>query len=137
MIGCEVDIESRVECLDRMGTLRRCNEEHSSAPALAMYMDGKPVKICPSAIQEQQTMWASIVERAVRICIVGARVHQPDLHIWGPLARTQAQIFYFGRAEDESGFKEWAASASKKNAYFHKMDFLDAIQTIANKCSEN
>ncbi|OFW09455.1 MAG: hypothetical protein A3G20_06990 [Acidobacteria bacterium RIFCSPLOWO2_12_FULL_59_11] len=76
------DIQAPIRPLTREETIRKCVTEDSVAPAIAMYAEGKPVKISPDYVEEQQRMWGQAIAAATRIAIAGARIHPPDAHIW-------------------------------------------------------
>ena len=66
--------------------------EDSVAPAIAMYAEGKAVKISPDYVERQQVLWKAAVESASRIFVAGVRVHNADVHVWGELARARAPV---------------------------------------------
>lgn len=61
-------------------------------PAMAVYMEGKPIHSCPSVIKELQSKWANAVVSAETVGLVGVRPNPQDPHIWEPLANTRARI---------------------------------------------
>lgn len=127
------DIQAPIRPLTREETLSKCVSEDSVAPAIAMYAEGKPVKISPDYIEEQQRMWAQAVTAASRVCIAGARIHPPDSHIWTPLSTTKADVFYFGLAGDHESFGTWKETSKKRNAYFVEANFSVAVPEISRR----
>ncbi len=129
--GGRGDIGAPVWPLTREETIRKCNTEDSLAPAIAMYAEGKPVRVCPDYVQKQQRMWAQAVATATKICIAGARIHPPDTHIWEPISATKADVFYFGLRSDRKSFDEWKETSGKKNACFIESDFSAALPELS------
>lgn len=127
------DIKAPIKPLNQEETLHRCRVEDSVAPALAMYAEGKAVKICPDYVERQQELWKAAVRSASRIFVVGVRVHNADVHVWGELARTQVPVTYFGREWDKEPYEQWAADNRKQNAYFIKASFKECIAFIGRQ----
>lgn len=127
------DIQAPIRPLPQEETIYRCTHEDSVAPAIAMYAEGKPVKISPDYIENQQAKWIESLKSAKNVFIVGVRVHPIDQHIWGELAKTEANVIYFGFLADRSSFSEWKASSSKKNSFFIEADFRNSIDIIKTR----
>ncbi len=127
------DIQAPIRPLSRDETITKCVTEDSVAPAIAMYAEGKPVKISPDYVEEQQRMWSQAVTAASRVCVAGARIHPPDLHIWTPLSMTKAEVFYFGLTGDRESFGTWKEASKKRNAYFVEADFSAAVSEISRR----
>lgn len=127
------DIQAPIRPLSQADTLEKCVTEDSVAPAIAMYAEGKPVKISPDYVEAQQKMWADSVGRASKVCIVGTRIHLPDTHIWEPLTACSADTFYFGLESDREDFERWKEGSKKKNSYFVQAVFSSAVQMISRR----
>lgn len=76
-------------------------------PAMAVYMEGKPLHSCPSAIRQLQSLWSEAVLAAEAVGLIGVRPNPSDDHIWEPLAKTKARIDVIGNADD---YRNWAGS---------------------------
>lgn len=76
-------------------------------PAMALYMKAKPVQIGKSIIQRLQENWSQVVQNTKRILIIGVKPYTEDLHIWKPLAKSQAEIAYVG---SKASFTEWKST---------------------------
>lgn len=131
--GGRADIQAPIRPLTRAETIRKCVTEDSAAPAIAMYAEGKPVRISPDYVEEQQRMWASAVAAAAKICIGGARIHPPDAHIWAPISTAKGDVFYFGLRGDRESFDAWKEASKKRNAYFVEADFAAAVSEISRR----
>lgn len=129
--NCGTDIQAEIRPISREETLRKCITEDSVAPSIAMYAEGKPVKVSPDYVERQKRMWSQAVSQSSKICIAGARVHVPDTHIWGPLSTTKADVFYYGRQADYEAFGQWKEATKKANAHFIEADFSAAIPQIS------
>jgi hypothetical protein len=127
------DIQAPIQPLSQQDTISKCVTEDSVAPAIAMYAEGKPVKISPDYVEQQQQMWANAVGEASRICIAGARIHSPDSHIWTPLSNAKGDLFYFGLGADGELFDAWKETSKKRNAYFVEADFVAAVPAISKR----
>ena len=73
-------------------------------PAMALYMNAKPIQIGQDVIHALQQQWGEWVKQAKRVLIIGVRPYPEDEHIWGPLAACEGHIGYVG---PESVFNEW------------------------------
>lgn len=127
------DIQAPIRPLTREATVYRCTNEDSVAPAIAMYAAGKAVKISPDYVEEQQRQWITAVLTAKKVFVVGVRVHSVDEHIWGTLAKTKANLTYFGFPLDGLAFAEWRQGVGKRNAYFVESDFAGCINVIKSR----
>lgn len=127
------DVCAPVRPLNQEQTLRRCAEDDSFSPAIAMYAEGKPVKVCPDYVEEQQRQWNEIASKARHVFISGVRVHRSDRHIWDTLSKSKANVTYFGLKADKYEFIEWKEKSAKKNSYFIECDFPSAIEIIEKR----
>jgi hypothetical protein len=105
-----------------------CSREDSIAPAIAVYMRGKPVLYCGPFVKEQQLAFAREVAAARKVFIVGLRCNPTDHHIWDVLARAKAWLGYVGLQPD--GFSTWCKARRRKNASVVAPTFQDALPTI-------
>jgi len=87
--------------------------EYAFYPAMAAYMEGKPVHSCQNAIKQLQEWWKNAVERAETIGIIGVKPNVSDVHIWQPLASTDAELIVIG---DNKAYTDWIGEhrSSKK-----------------------
>jgi len=131
--GNKVDIEAPIRTLNDTETIRRCMSETSLAPAMAMYAEGKAVKVCPQFIRNQQEQWNAVVRAARSIFISGVRVHPVDTHIWDELGKARGSVNYYGFPGDREPFHQWKESSKKKNAYFFESSFSEAIDLIRGR----
>ena len=127
------DVQAPIKPLNQQETLFRCRVEDSLAPAIAMYAEGKAVKISPDYVERQQELWKAAARIASRIFVVGVRVHNADVHVWGELANARAPVTYFGREWDREAFVQWSNSNRKKNAYFVESTFDECIAFIGRQ----
>lgn len=127
------DVQAPICRLNQEETLFRCANEDSLAPAIAMYAEGKAVKICPDYVEQQQAYWQATVQAAKHVFVIGVRVNNADAHIWGELAKTRAPVTYFGRPLDRDAYEEWKVNNRKDQAYFIEATFQECIQTIERR----
>ncbi|HCL6649668.1 TPA: hypothetical protein R4079_003862 [Raoultella ornithinolytica] len=128
--GVDADIDFPIETVNQSQAIKLSMTEDSLAPAMAMFLEGKNVRVSPFFVKEQYRMWCDSVLNASKVFIIGVRVHLVDTHIWGILGRTTADINYFGFPADKSDFSSWKISSKKQNAYFHQSDFSSSINKI-------
>ena len=131
--GGRADVQAPIRPLNQGETIHRCANDDSLAPAIAMYAEGKAVKVSPDYVKNQQVQWHSAIAAAKRVCVVGVRVHAADTHVWGALARTEALVTYFGRPSDKPAFLEWKAINAKKRAFFMEADFAECIGVMKSR----
>jgi len=117
--------------LDANLVIQHCLVETGLAPAMSLYMRGKPLAISPSVILELQARWATAVETAKAVFCVGVRPVIEDDHIWGPLERTAATLNFIG---DESSLRAWQTARSGATKFLgHR--FGDAYDHILTEIS--
>lgn len=126
------DVKAPIKILNQQEAVQRAIQDDSFAPAIAMYAEGKSVRVCPQFVASQQGMWKESLQSTSKIFIVGVRVHQADDHIWKAIAESKAQIHYFGFEKDEPDFIKWKQDHGLTNAYFHLSDFTDSVNRIYN-----
>jgi hypothetical protein len=130
--GNNVDYKGQVTILNQAETIQRCVTDDSFAPAIAIYAEGKKIKVSPDFINDQQKQWVEIVRNARRVCIIGTRIYPPDAHIWDTLAASKADIYYYGAVEsDRIEFEEWKDKVHRKNIYFVNADFKKSVGLVA------
>jgi hypothetical protein len=126
------DIEAPVRPLSQFETIQKCLTEDSLSPAIALYAEGKKKKVCRAFVDDQQRQWTEIVKQASKVCIIGTRVFPPDVHIWGVLAASKADVYYYGASDsDRNDFEEWKKKVGRKNIYFVKADFESSVALVA------
>ena len=128
-----VDIQAPIKTLNRDETLRRCMSEDSLAPAMAVYSEGKKVKISPDFTNEQQNIWDLSIKNAKNVFITGVRINKTDSHIWEKLSQSKANITYFGLRADHQDFLEWKNTSNKKNLYYVESNFANCINIIHSR----
>lgn len=106
-----------------------CKEEDAIAPALAMYSPDKRVLYCKSFVEQQQEAWRNEVAKAIRIYIIGLKVHAVDDHIWGVLAGSECKKYYVGGEPEE--FNAWAKNSGVKNCHIIAARFEETLPIIA------
>lgn len=127
------DVQAPIKPLNQQETLFRCHAEDSLAPALAMYAEGKAVKISPEYVERQQELWKTAARGSSRIYVAGVRVHNADVHVWNELAKARAPVTYFGRGWDKEPYERWSKDNRKHNAYFVEATFEECIAFIGKQ----
>lgn len=105
-----------------------CRNTTSFAPAIALYARGKPVLHCPDFVENQQSIWKLDVAIATRIFIIGVAVNIRDFHLWGPLARSAAQLVYLN--PDCQPFKDWVRDNGREDTVCRPQTFAESVATI-------
>jgi hypothetical protein len=62
-------------------------------PVFAMYEPEKKTLVAPAALKLFQDDWASAIEVASAVFVVGASVAEQDVHVWKPLARSSVPMY--------------------------------------------
>ena len=76
-------------------------------PAMAVFMEGKPVHSHQSAIATTQSWWAKAVSEAECVGVIGVHPNVADEHLWAPLADADGKLVILG---DVDASEQWAAS---------------------------
>jgi hypothetical protein len=105
-----------------------CDREDSIGPALALYSPSKQVLFCPEFVKAQQNLWLELAGKANQIYVIGLRVHRIDEHIWGVLAKSDANISYVGFEKDE--FLAWSSEFNRKSDTAIAKTFAEALPII-------
>lgn len=132
MKGCSfhdvgVYVDSGIRALNPNDALRECVEQDSLSPAMCMYAVGKRNRICKTFVDRIVQQWTDLVGKASYVFISGVAVNLADDHIWAPLGKTQAKVFYYGFDADATRFEDWKMAFSKRDAFFRRASFKQAI----------
>jgi hypothetical protein len=129
------DMNIPIKPVNQQQSIFKALTEDSIAPSIAMYAEGKSVRVSPDYVLHQQTMWENSLTSSSKVFIIGVRVHLADKHIWEKLASCKAQIHYFGMDNDEPEFNEWKNKFNVKKGFFYKSNFELAVNIINNLAS--
>ena len=105
--GSGVAFQGQLRPVNPNDAIQYCLSNTGLYPAMALYMNGKPVQIGRGVIDSLQQRWSVQVKEAKRILVVGVRPYPEDPHVWEPLGDSQGELGYVG-PEDE--FNHWRAS---------------------------
>ncbi len=122
-----VFVNTPIRFLNREEAMRECLEQDSISPAMCMYVAGKQNKVCKTAVDGIVQQWTEVVSKATSIFVSGVAVNIVDRHIWEPLGRAKAKIFYYGFDADAPHFEAWKAAFDKRDAFFRKAGFREAV----------
>jgi hypothetical protein len=92
-----------------------------------MYAGGKRNEVCKTAVDRIVQQWTDLVSKAASVFISGVAVNMADRHIWEPLGRTRAKVFYYGFDADTPRFQDWKTAFDKRDAFFRNAGFGEAI----------
>ena len=108
--------------------------EMECIPIICRYEPSKHPSINNYFTDTQQSRCAELISEAKNISIVGVQCsHENDNHIWKPLGKTTAKIFYFEPFDDSiSTFRTWAASYSKREG----LDYAIVKATFKERLDE-
>lgn len=110
-----------------------CLLETALAPVMCLYMEGKPVSISPSVIQRVQEMWKDAVARAKAIFCIGVYPLEADDHIWSPIAKTQADLFFIG---DKAAFDDWGERNRRGQSAYLGARFHEGYTKLTERISK-
>lgn len=126
----DANLETTVRVAQPEEVDRVCKHQTALAPVVALYAVGKQILYCPAFVRQQQHDWSKVVAEASRIYIVGVRLSVHDVHVWMPLQKTQAKVFYIG--PDAQDFLAWAAESRRKPS-FHLTTSFEAFPSILRR----
>jgi len=127
--------DGRVRIASSLAEVRSfCRQEDSVAPALGLYMLGKPVMWCRSFVEYQQDVWRKAIKRAGRIYVIGAGVYEHDDHIWDVLEDAKGQLRYIDPYPEP--FLEWCADRGRKSASVIQGSFEEALPTLKRQMKD-
>ncbi|HHR0987291.1 TPA: hypothetical protein ACS29V_003316 [Klebsiella oxytoca] len=129
--GYICDIELPIVPVHQKEAISRAKTENSMAPSMAIFAEGKSVRVSDSYVKWQYEQWVESVKKSSKIFIVGVRVHIVDAHIWEILGQADAEVHYFGFKTDKPEFDEWTNQSNKENAFFHEANFENAVDIIS------
>ncbi|MHB8068632.1 MAG: hypothetical protein ACYDIC_12125 [Desulfobaccales bacterium] len=119
--------------LDSNRVIGHCLVETGLAPAMCLYMEGKPLSISPSVIRQLQEMWKDAVSMAQAIFCIGVYPLEADDHIWSPIAETEATLFFVG---NKAAFSSWAERNRHGSFFYLGARFHEAYQSLIERISE-
>lgn len=108
-----------------------CQREDSIAPAIAMYAPSKWLPFCRDYVEKQQRFWQAEVYRAQSIYVIGAGVHEQDIHIWQPLDKSLGRLTYIDPNPEQ--FRRWASSKNRAFSDVIPLPFDEAIPVIMRR----
>jgi len=73
-------------------------------PAMAVFMEGKPVHSNPGALKRLQKLWRDAVLEVDTLGIIGLKPNESDVHIWEPLANTDSKVVIIGNTD---AYEQW------------------------------
>lgn len=91
--------------------LEFCREQNSISPELALYHKSKRMLFVGPVARAQKPAFFQHVAEARNIVIIGVRLHEPDTHIWEPIAASPARIYYVG--PDATDIRAWGTRNGK------------------------
>lgn len=110
--------------------LTYCTGNTALYPVMAVYSRGKPVQIASQIIQQIQKFWATAIESASTVVIIGVNPYPVDSHIWQPLSTTKAKLLFVG---NENTFSIWRSEYRRdKDSVYLGSHFGSCIEAISN-----
>lgn len=111
---------------------KRINTE-AVPPVMSYFIPSKDTMSGVSFIKGQKARYAKLVAEADRVAIVGLRVREHDVHVWEPLAATNAAILYCSGLNSGSEFEKWTkAHRQEKNNIIIPKYFRDGFSELSS-----
>lgn len=99
------------------------------APVMSLYMEGKPVNIAPTVINEIINRFKKKINQAEKVFIIGVKPIIEDNHLWDCFSNFNGNIFYVGSKNDFKEFSKMKINANHLGEYFNS-SFKKIIETI-------
>lgn len=113
---------------DSNHVVEHCLAKTGLAPMMCLYMEGKPLGVSPSVISQIQTTWQSAVSDAEAVVVIGVRPLESDVHIWEPIAATNANLYLVG---DQVALEQWCGRKRSTGSSEHLgSQFNEAYPTL-------
>lgn len=121
-----VRFEGGIKAFFDIGTvIGKCLDDSGLPPVMNLYMKGKPLNISHSVIKTIQERWRDSVYNSEIIFCIGANPNPEDNHIWEPLSKCKAKLYYIG---NEKSFSDWV----KKNRKYESIYLSERFSTGYN-----
>lgn len=105
-----------------------CSSDTSLAPAIAMYHPQKTVLHGGGFVEKIKSDFKREVKKSSKIFVIGLSVNPNDIHIWGELEKTEANIYIVDLNSQQ--VTNWIDSITKKNIYHISDTFSNSLKTI-------
>jgi hypothetical protein len=129
-----VVFEGGIEAFLDIGlVVENCLVNQALAPAMCLYMRGKPLQISPSVILNLQCNWKKLILTAQKIFCIGVNPWPDDNHVWDPIIQTKGSVYFVG---DMDAFNERISSCRKGPSDFLSDRFLNALELILKEVSK-
>jgi hypothetical protein len=134
LYSAEVNFEGGIEAIfDTNEVIGRCLAGTALAPVMCLYMRDKPLNVSPTAIKQLQRLWQSAVRDSTAIFCVGVNPYAADAHIWTPIAKCSADLYFIG---SQLQFQQWASMYRPDRSVFIHDRFAEGFgflkETLAN-----
>jgi hypothetical protein len=71
-------------------------EDYSFPPAMSLYAPGKRTPVAPGWVDRQRQEWRAAALSADAIAVIGVRPIWDDAHVWDPVIKSRADLWYIG-----------------------------------------
>jgi len=130
----DVVFEGGLEASLDIGTvIENCLANQSLAPAMCLYMRGKPIQISPFIILHLQCLWAYQIFNCKKLFCIGVNPWPEDKHIWEPLSSTHAHIYFIG---DHEKYDRWISEKRNNPSEYIGSSFHEGITLIERSINE-
>jgi hypothetical protein len=120
--------------LDPNKVIQHCLVETGLAPVMSLYMEGKILNVSPSVIKQLQQAWADRVSHANVLFLIGINPNVQDSHIWEPLAKSKAILYFIG---DEKALENWKEARRAGFTEFLSDKFNIAYPSIVRRLNSD
>jgi hypothetical protein len=119
--------------LDSNEVIERWLDRTALAPAMCLYMRGKPLNISPAVIKQVQSMWTEAVHDCKAIFCIGANPYVEDSHVWGPIASSRCELWFVG---GQTSFEKWAGRRRADRSDLLGIRFEIAFGSLLRRLAE-
>lgn len=105
-----------------------CALNDTLSPVMSLYAKGKRLLTSGPFMKMQHKRYNDVINKARRIIAIGVAVNEEDDHIWAPMSRSDADMYFVN--PDTGSYKEWARANGRPNVYHLANGFCEAVPRI-------
>ena len=125
--GMNISTNSSVIALNKSEDFENRIRSDAMPPVMSYFEPSKMTTSGTNFITSQRERFKNLVSEAKKIIIIGIKIRLSDKHIWNPLSKSKAKLFYCSGSNEKENFENWTSAHSRKND-----QFLDGYKSVAS-----